>query len=162
MKYKKGQIPVTCKLLIILHIILGIGAVFGGGALTIDPEGTLLGMPITILDQSPFHNFLIPGIILLLFLGVLPLIIAFNLINQKSSKIGDALNFSKDIHWSWSFSIYISFILIIWLCIQIYMINGISNVHLIYMTLGLLIQAITILPSVQDYYRLNSKEHIGH
>lgn len=162
MKQKKGQIPFTCKLLIILHIFLGIGAVFGGGTLTIAPDGKLLGMPISILDQSPFTNFLIPGIILLLILGVIPLIVAFNLINQKSSKIGDALNFSKGTHWSWSFSIYIGFILIIWLSIQMYMIHDVSVVHLIYLALGLLIQAITILPSVQCYYSLNSKERIGH
>jgi hypothetical protein len=69
--------PVWCSVLIILQFMLGIGAFFGGGALVLSPDGTLLRMPMELLRYSPFHSFLIPGIILLSVLGVLPLITAF-------------------------------------------------------------------------------------
>jgi len=41
--------------------ILGLGAVFGGGVLIISPSGQLFGMPLSLLDHSPFNNFLVPA-----------------------------------------------------------------------------------------------------
>ncbi len=67
-----NKMPFTSKLLILLHLLLGLGAVFGGIMLVIDPSGELIKMPITLLENSPFNSFLIPGIILLVVLGVLP------------------------------------------------------------------------------------------
>src|ERR1035441_10041746 len=54
---------------------LGIGAVAGGLMLILDPTGQRMGMPISFLDHSPFHSFLIPGIILLVSNGLLSLAI---------------------------------------------------------------------------------------
>jgi hypothetical protein len=49
-----------------LLAFLGIGAIGGGGALIISPSGKLLGgIPLSLLKNSPFNDFLIPGIILL-------------------------------------------------------------------------------------------------
>lgn len=73
----------TSKLLILLHLLLGIGAVFGGVVLVIDPSGELINMPITLLENSPFDSFLIPGIILFVVLGVLPLIVSFALATKR-------------------------------------------------------------------------------
>jgi hypothetical protein len=44
---------------------LGVTAMMGGIPLMLDPSGGMLHMPLSLLAQTPFHNFLIPGIILL-------------------------------------------------------------------------------------------------
>lgn len=62
---------------IALLILLGIGAVYGGVTLVIDPSGELLGLPLDVLDGTPFGDFMIPGIILLLFIGLLSFVITF-------------------------------------------------------------------------------------
>ena len=50
---------------------LGISTIGGGSVLIISPSGELLGeLPLSILERSPFNDFLIPGIILFLVLGV--------------------------------------------------------------------------------------------
>ncbi len=54
----KNRKPFTCKLLILLHLLLGVGAVFGGLVLVIDPCGGLIKMPVFLLENSPFSNFL--------------------------------------------------------------------------------------------------------
>lgn len=154
MKNDIAEKPIACKLLIFLHLLLGIGAVCGGLALALDPSGGLIKMPITLLDPSPFNNFLIPGIILLVMLGIIPLIISYALITKRHWKAADTLNVFPGMHWSWAFSLYIGFALIIWITLQVYFIKQIAFIHVFYVFLGLLIQATTLLPSVQKYYLL--------
>ncbi len=50
---------------------LGITSIIGAVPLILDPSGQLMHMPLSLLEHSPFHTFLIPGNILLLANGVL-------------------------------------------------------------------------------------------
>lgn len=152
MKNDVNKKPFTCKLLIFLHLLLGIGAVFGGSVLTIDPTGRLLKMPITLLENSPFNSFLIPGIILFAVLGVSPLIISIALITKWQWKVADRINIFTEMHWSWTYSLYIGFALIIWITLEGFFIGEIVMIHVGYIFLGLMIQAVTLLPSVQKHY----------
>gem|GEM_PF-2433138 len=70
------RLPGIARLAIVLEVFLGIGALFGGGALILAPDGHLLGMPTKLLAGSPFPNFLVPGIILFTFVGLAPLLAA--------------------------------------------------------------------------------------
>jgi len=54
---------------------LGITSIIGAVPLIVDPSGQLLRMPLSLLEHTPFHTFLIPGIILLLANGVLSLLV---------------------------------------------------------------------------------------
>lgn len=54
----------------------GAGAVFGGSALVYDPTGSVLQLPVDLLENSPFHSYLIPGIILFIVNGLLSISIA--------------------------------------------------------------------------------------
>lgn len=141
-----------CYLLIFLQIFLGLSALIGGGLLIVSPDGTLLSFPLEILQDSPFNNFLIPGIILFVGLGILPLLTAIFLISEKPSKVAVKLRLYKNTHWAWNSSLYIGFILIIWITVEMYMIKEIMFVHVFYIFLGLLIQSFSLLPSVKNHY----------
>ncbi|TGA98884.1 hypothetical protein E4665_06030 [Sporolactobacillus shoreae] len=143
---------ISCYVLIVLHFLLGIGAFIGGGLLILAPDGSLLSMPLSLLKYSSFHSFLIPGTILFLVLGVYPLLVAIFLIIEKPFSAADVFNLYKETHWAWSHSLYIGFILIVWLTVEIYILQGIGIVHVIYMFLALAIQAVTLLPSVKGHY----------
>ncbi|WP_336780410.1 hypothetical protein [Paenibacillus illinoisensis] len=138
--------------LIILHGFLGIGAIVGGGGLIIDSSGSLLQMPNSLLEHSPFGNFLIPGIILLLVLGIMPIVIAISLITYSHWEIGEKLNLYLDRYWGWTFSLYTGFALHIWILVQVYWIQNVSVIHLIYSAWGVAIQVVTLLPGVQRRY----------
>ncbi len=155
----KQRRPFACTLLILLQLLLGIGALFGGGALIIDPGGELIQMPISLLKHTPFDSFLVPGIILFLALGILPLLIAFGLVTKKEWKAADRLNLFRNRHWSWSFSLYTGFVLIGWITIQMYLINGVALLHVIYIFWGLVIQLVTLLPGVQRWYGVETRKH---
>ena len=62
-------------LAVILLIILGIGALYGGWMLISDPSGNKFEWTVELLAGAPFENFLVPGIILALLNGLLPLVI---------------------------------------------------------------------------------------
>jgi len=61
------------NILLFLLAFLGLSAIGGVGALIISHSGKLLGgLPLSILERSPFDNFLVPGIILFVVLGLVP------------------------------------------------------------------------------------------
>lgn len=146
----------ACWLLIGLQLFLGIGAVFGGGILVIDPSGDLLGLPSDIMQIPLFPNYLIPGIILLVCLGIWPLITAWGLITMRDCGWAERLNIFKKLHWSWAFSLYISITLIIWISVETYILNGVAFIHLFYIALGLAIEIVTVLPHVQEAHLKSS------
>ena len=45
-------------------VVLGLGALAGGVALSIRPDGSVMGFDRSILAGSPFADFLVPGLIL--------------------------------------------------------------------------------------------------
>ncbi|MBC8079097.1 MAG: hypothetical protein H7X86_02045 [Gorillibacterium sp.] len=151
-KAKKAAKSFTVWLLIVLQAFLGIGGVVGGLLLVVDPSGDLIMMPIDLLEHSPFPNFLIPGLILLVVLGIIPTLISYALARKPNWSFGDKLNIFKELHWTWAFSLYIGFALIIWITVEVYMLQEVSIVHLFYIALGLIIQAVTVLPSVRNHY----------
>ncbi|MNO45815.1 hypothetical protein D3C76_360920 [compost metagenome] len=146
------EAPFAVKLLILLHAALGLGAIFGGGALIVDPTGEMLGMPIDMMKVDIFPNFLIPGIILLIVLGIGPLAVMVELVLQRGCKFGEKLNALKPMHWSWTFSLYTAFGLLIWIMVQMYILETVAIVHLVYVGWALAIQIVTLLPSVREYY----------
>jgi len=77
MKHSSARsLPGIARLVVGLEVFLGLGALFGGGALILAPDGHLLGMPVKLLAGSPFPSFLVPGIILFSLLGVAPFMAA--------------------------------------------------------------------------------------
>ncbi|MFT5874053.1 MAG: hypothetical protein ACI8WT_003013 [Clostridium sp.] len=57
------------RLLFALHLFVGIGAIFGGLA-AITNSNQPLGISVEVLKNSPFSNYLIPGIILFTIIGL--------------------------------------------------------------------------------------------
>lgn len=124
-----------------LMLFQGISGLYGGIALVMDPSGDLLQMSISILENSPFENFLIPGLILLTILGIFPIIVVYG--------------FWKHRFWSWNGALTVSISLIIWICVQIWMIgyNPEPPLQLIYGLLGLVLFILTIIPSVRNAFQ---------
>ncbi|WFR65069.1 hypothetical protein P9222_14250 [Paenibacillus amylolyticus] len=139
-------------LLILMHAFLGIGAIVGGSILIIDPTGSMVKLPESLLQNSPFSSFMLPGILLLLVLGVMPAMIAIALIWHTQWKLGERLNLYPDRYWAWTFSLYTGFALIIWIMAQVYWIQDVSIIHLVYFAWGVGIQVVTLLPAVQRLY----------
>lgn len=143
----------TRNLLIALLAFLGLGAIGGGAVLIISPSGKLIGMPLAILNPSPFYNFLIPGIILFFVLGIIPMLLIIALLKKPTSKLAERFNYCADMHWAWTYSIYIAFILIFWIQIEMVLLNAVSWLHTFYMLLAVVIIFVALLPQVRSLYK---------
>ncbi len=133
---------------------LGLSSIGGGTLLIISPSGKLLGdIPLSLLKNSPFNNFLIPGIILFVILGLFPAFLIYALLKKPVSRFAERFNFFKDMHWSWSFSIYIAFALIILIEVETIYIQGTSWLQNFYMLFSIPMIFVALLPKVRDFYK---------
>lgn len=124
-------------ILIALLFFQGASGLLGGTALVLNPSGKTLQMPLTLLKATPFDTFLIPGIILLLVLGVFPLIVLYGLVVRKA--------------WAWTATVLVSIALITWIGVEIAMIGYHPDppLQLVYGLVGVILLILTQLPSVQ-------------
>ena len=152
-KVKPARRPFVVFLLICLLALLGVGAVFGGAALIISPNGQLMGMPLSMLDNSCFTNFLIPGIILFSLLGVTPILLIFALVKTPQNKLAEFFNLYPDMHWAWTYSVYIGFALIIWIQVEMIILEAVYWLHTFYMFFAIAILVVSLLPGVRSRYR---------
>ena len=144
--------PFVLSVLIFLQVFLGLQGLFGGGAFLLAPDGRLLQMPFSHLKNSPFSSFLIPGLLLFLFLGVYPMAVSYSLWKQPSWRWPDFLNPFKSTHWSWAGSLAAGVIAIIWIIVQIQWVP-VGFLHIFILGWGILILIFTLIPSVRQYYK---------
>ena len=71
--------PLASWVLIFLQFFLGLQGLFGGGAFLLAPDGSLIQMPFSHLENTPFADFFIPGLLLFLFLGIYPIVVGYSL-----------------------------------------------------------------------------------
>ncbi|MBI1344249.1 MAG: hypothetical protein GC171_15100 [Terrimonas sp.] len=70
--------------LVILTGLIAMTAITGGLMLIANPEGTATGLSLSVLENTPFHSFRIPGIILSLLVGGVNFIaLLFMILKQK-------------------------------------------------------------------------------
>ncbi len=146
---------VSSYLLVVLLVFLAVGAIPAGLSLVIDPTGSSIGFPPELLDQlqgSPFKNFLVPGLFLVILLGFLPLLTSYGLITRKNTKWLKKMNSYKNRHWSWAFSYYTGLILILWINMQLFFGIEFGILHFAYTLLGVVIVFVAQLPSTQKEY----------
>ncbi len=109
-------------ILTVMHLFVGIGALFGGMAAILDPWEPA-GVPAEMLEGSPFTNYFIPGLILFTVIGLGHVFSAATAI-RKSEYQGYISSV-----FSWG--------LMIWIVVQCIMINAVALLHVIFFLIGL-------------------------
>jgi hypothetical protein len=136
---KDNPKPFSVYMLMALILIQGLSGISGGIGLVLDPTGESLQIPISWLDDSPFDDYLVPGLILFFILGIFPLLVFYGLLRKTS--------------WSWFASLFVGAALVIWIVVEIMIIGYQPRppLQIIYAILGLLILAFVFLPSVRKF-----------
>lgn len=109
----------------LLLLFNGTGAIYGGWSFITHPDGSGLQMSLDFLKHSPFHNYLIPGIVLLIANGLLSFVALISLLFNTR-------------HYAW-LVIAQGFILLGWILIQIILIQTFNLLHFILITVGILL-----------------------
>lgn len=95
-----------------MELFVGLGALYGGGSLVADRSGAGLGMPLELLARSPFHDYLVPGLTLLVVNGV-------------GSLVGAALSLAR-VRWAGALGLALGAFLAAWIALQVLWIGPIS------------------------------------
>ena len=120
MKKSKGLV----NGLVVLQMFIGLGAVGGGLLLILKPSGAILGLPLDMLRNSPFSNYLVPGIVLLL-------------VNGLGSLVGAAASFRR-YRYAGETAVALGAFLAAWIIFQVYWIADFHWIHASYLSLGIL------------------------
>ena len=138
-------------LLFILLLVIGIGALISGAMLFLAPDGHLLMWSVDMLKGTPFSNYLAPGLILFLFIGVFPVFVSFSLLKLPGWRWPDKINPTKQFHWAWSASWAVGVIMLIWIVTETGLLGYISVLQPIVALWGILIVILTLLPPTRRY-----------
>ena len=137
MQYKK---TFSIYFLIFIIALQSLSGLLGGVSLIIDPSGNMIDLPVSWLAGSMFQNYLIPGIILLVVLGVFPMITLIGLINgTKRSLIYARL---------------VGYALVIWIAVEIFIIGYKPEppLQMIYGIVGIIILLLAYSSRVTNFY----------
>lgn len=102
---------------IILLLFTGINALVAGLLFVLEPQGSLIGLTTDYIKHSPFNSYLIPGITLLLVIGIGSIFAAVQVIRKRPAHplwiIAQAINLSG------------------WIAVQIFMVHDFNLLHAI-------------------------------
>ncbi len=133
--------PKALRFLVGVLTFQGVSGIGGGLGLSLDPSGQSVGIPLEWLQGSPFSDYLVPGLVLLVLLGIGPLVAAFGAWTGR--------------RWSWATSLLVAAGLLIWLGVEIAVIGYQPEppLQMVYGLVALSILSAAYVPSVRDYLR---------
>lgn len=109
-------------LMVAMHWFVGLGAVGGGLGAVLNPDAPM-GLPKDVLKYGPFHNFLIPGLFLLIVIGVGNVVSGIFVF--KRSRYHEAI------------SALMGAMLVAWIVIQCAVLWAINPLHVIFFGIGI-------------------------
>ena len=110
---------------IVMLFFLGITALLGSVPMIMDPSGAMLSIPLSLLEHSPFSNFLIPGVILLCANCLLSFFVL-------------ALALRKSSGYGWQIAVQ-GCVLAGWISVQVTMIRSVNGLHYLYWLVALIL-----------------------
>jgi len=152
MKDQSQGRPLGTWLLIGLLIFLSLGALGGGIMLVLDPSGKSMNWSTSMLGNSIFPNFLVPGLFLFVVFGVLPLFVAYALWRKPAWAWLEWLNMLDHKYWAWTVSCVLGITLIAWIAIQMWVVGLIAWLQPFMAAIGLVLLIVALLPAVRRYY----------
>ncbi len=136
--------------LVFFLLFLALGGFAGGILMLIDPSGERLGVA-TILPLLPVPNFILPGLFLIVVMGLFPLLLAFALVARPNwVRVNALLQWSKH-YWAWTATLILVAIIALWLLYEGWLI-GFFPITYVTAVLGLLILLFALIPGVRRYY----------
>jgi menaquinone-dependent protoporphyrinogen oxidase len=118
------------RLLAGLCLAVGTSAVVGGAALVARPDGSLLHMPRSYLETTPFESFLVPGLVLLVVVGFGHMLAGFAL--RRRGRLGPFA------------AIGAGSTLVTWIATEMALLREINGLQLTYLALGIAIIVVAV------------------
>ncbi|MBI5324745.1 MAG: hypothetical protein HZB41_05650 [Ignavibacteriae bacterium] len=148
--------------LCICLLYIGGGGIYGGISFILDPSGKSMEMAPEVLNSIPLKNFFIPGIILLLIFGIVPLITTTGLILKHGLPFV-RIKGNKPMHnWVWHSAYLLSMALVFWILLQLLLIGYGHPLQVMLLGVGVIMFLILRNSEVKEYFgEINEKVENG-
>jgi hypothetical protein len=113
------------SLLFFLVAFIAVSAFVSGLLMLAKPDGSILNLPVSILEPTPFNNFLVPGIILTVAVGGINLLAVFFNLQRHVNRY----------NWALAGGIMITG----WIITQMILTETAHWLHFVYFGIGILI-----------------------
>ena len=144
--------PLMLLPLIFVLVFLSLGGFSGAIPMLADPvSGGYLQFE-ELLPLLPVSNFILPGLFLLSFMGIYPLLLVYGLIARPTWPWVDKLFGWSKHYWAWTGCIILAVVIAIWLGYEGWLV-GWWPITFFTAALGALILLIAIIPGVRNYYK---------
>lgn len=131
-----GPRPLAVQGYVIAAMFLGASALYGGMMLMRDP-GEPLGMPIELLEDTPFSDYFVPGVILFNVFGIGSILVIIGLLRRDP--------------WAGIAAIGLGAAQVVWIVVQAFYLRTIHPLHVIYGSLGALLMGLATRPSLRSW-----------
>ena len=128
--------PLALWALIGLLVVLGIRGILGGLQFLLDPSGSIVGLSTTELAGSPFADFLVPGVVLLVVLGIGPLVVAGGLLAER--------------RWAWAGAVCVAVALAVWVLVEGWVVGFGRRLQYPNLLQSAVMLGVAIVPSVRE------------
>jgi len=111
--------------LFMLLSFIAVTSMLSGLLMIINPDGSIMNLSLRLLDDTPFKNFRLPGILLLVIVGGVNMIAVFTNMQHSTNRY----------NWAMAGGTMICG----WIIAQMMLIGALHWLHFIYLGIGLLI-----------------------
>jgi hypothetical protein len=120
----RPPLPTLLRWLAGIDLFVALGAFGGGAALIAQPDGSLIGLPLSALEHAPFDNYLIPGLLLCIVIGGSALVagVAHLLRTRTSGQL----------------SLFAGVVLVGWIVVQMLLLRDATWLQGVYLGIGIL------------------------
>ncbi len=143
--------PAALYLLVFFLVFLAAGGLYGGVAMLLDPSGGALQMT-EVLPSLPVPDYTLPGLFLLVVMGVTPLLLAYGLLARPAWAWAAPLSRAGHHHWAWSGALVLGLVLGVWLVVQGLLIGLRWPIQYVTAANGVAIVALALVPEVRRWY----------
>ena len=144
--------PLTLWPLLFCLLFLSTGGLYGGIAMLTDPTGDSLQLT-EVLPLLPVSDYILPGLFLLLVMGLTPLGLAYALLTRPPWSWARRVSHWSGHHWGWTGTLALGLTLALWLVVQGLLIGFRWPIQYVTAVNGLLIVALALAPRVRRFYR---------
>jgi len=110
------------SILFILISFIGVTSTISGLLMISNPDGSLFNMPLSLLQDTPFKDYLVPGIILTIAVGMVNLLAVFFNMQRHRNRY----------NWAMAGGVMICG----WILVQIALIHEVSWLQFLYLGAG--------------------------
>jgi hypothetical protein len=151
-RVRSRERPASVAALALVLGFLAISAIPSGVLMMTLPDGSGFGMPVSMLEHSPFETFFVPGLLLFAFLGLLPLVATVLVWTSRSSQAG-RVGAPSGRRIAWLLAGASGVAAVVWIVTQVIMIRDFHVLHAVYGGVGLAIVVLALAPGARAWAR---------